>query len=449
MREVGSLSEEAKRGALQAVLDSETFARSDQLRSFLAYVGEKAIAGRSREITEYSIAVEALGRSADFSPVDDSSVRGRAHELRRKLQKYYETEAPNAEVRIVLPKGLYSVRFVPAEEPAAGLAVPSESAAASEPLASGQEQSAEPVAAAPPRRAGRFTRLEMALAGALALAVAAGCVLAYNLRREEAPRFDPVIASAWGPLTRPDADVLLCLATPLHMVVRPYMAVVAEGFPKYPAPPELYAMFRQHRPLPDGTELDMHPVDNSVQMGQVYSVLTLANTLHEGRVRYQVLPERAARVTTMRGRNVILIGDPQDSEAARLYLEKTPITMEYDPAVQDVVIRDRRPGAGRAYVPKRGPDKRYSEVYGLITVTPTPGAAADQRSVIISGLTSVGSQGAAEFFSSPKAMRALLDRLHQEGYSGFPSAYQVVVHCNSSDTLLLSAEYQAHAVFRP
>ena len=446
MREVCSLSEEAKRGALQAVLDSETFARSDQLRSFLTYVGEKAIAGRSREITEYSIAVEALGRPADFSPVDDSSVRGRAHELRRKLQKYYETEAPNAEVRIVLPKGLYAVRFVPAEEPAAASPGHGESPASAEATAAGQAP--EPVPAVPPRGAARFTRLEVALGCALALAVAAGGVLVYQLRHGEAAgRLDPTIAAAWGPLTRPEADVLLCLATPLHMVVRPYMAVVAEGFPKYPAPPELYPMFRQHRPLPDGTELDMHPVDNSVQMGQVYGVLTLVNTLHEGHVRYQVLPERAARVTTMRGRNVILIGEPQDSEAARLYLEKAPIAMEYDPAVEDVVIRDHRPGVGRVYVPKRGPDKRYSEVYGLITVTPTPGAAGDQRSVILSGLTSVGSQGAAEFFSSPKAMRGLLDRLRQEGYSGFPPAYQVVVHCNSSDTLLLSAEYQAHAVF--
>ncbi|MGA3019666.1 MAG: hypothetical protein ABSF62_21290 [Bryobacteraceae bacterium] len=458
MQEVWSLSAEQKRSALQAVLDSETLARSDQLRSFMRYVGEMAIAGRAREITEYLIAVEALGRPSDFSPADDSSVRGRAHELRRKLQKYYETENPNAEVRIVLPKGLYFPRFVPREEPA--IAAPpglTEHPAVSDPLAAplpdlGQEPGPElaPAVPLPQRKVHRFSRLEVVLASTLSLSLLGAGLLAYNLRQESSSaRFDPIIASAWGPLTKPDADVLLCVATLLHMVVRPYMAVVPEGFPKYPAPPELYAMFREHRPLPNGTELDMHPVDNSVQMGHVSSVVTLANVLHEGHVRYQVLPERVARVTTMRGRNVILIGDPQDSEAAALYLEKAPITLDYDPAAGDVVIRDRRPGQARVYVPKRGPDKRYTEVYGLITVIPTPGAAGDQRSVVISGLTSVGSQGAAEFFSSSKVMKALLDRLRKEGYSGFPSAYQVVVHCNSSDTLLLSTEYQAHAVFRP
>ena len=35
-----------------------------------------------------------------FSPADDSSVRSRAHELRRKLQKYYGEEDPQAAVRL-------------------------------------------------------------------------------------------------------------------------------------------------------------------------------------------------------------------------------------------------------------------------------------------------------------------------------------------------------------
>ena len=63
-----SLPVELKRSCLAALLESETLARSDQLRNFLSYIGEMAIAGRSREVTEYLIAVKALGRPADFSP---------------------------------------------------------------------------------------------------------------------------------------------------------------------------------------------------------------------------------------------------------------------------------------------------------------------------------------------------------------------------------------------
>ena len=194
MQEVWSLSAEQKRSALQAVLDSETLARSDQLRSFMRYVGEMAIAGRAREITEYLIAVEALGRPSDFSPADDSSVRGRAHELRRKLQKYYETENPNAEVRIVLPKGLYFPRFVPREEPA--IAAPpglTEHPAVSDPLAAplpdlGQEPGPElaPAVPLPQRKVHRFSRLEVVLASTLSLSLLGAGLLAARRRRSVA-----------------------------------------------------------------------------------------------------------------------------------------------------------------------------------------------------------------------------------------------------------------------
>jgi hypothetical protein len=98
---------------------------------------------------------------------------------------------------------------------------------------------------------------------------------------------------------------------------------------------------------------------------------------------------------------------------------------------------------------KRGPDKRYTEEFGLITVLPGEGEAAGPHHMLIfSGLTSVGAQGAAEFFSRPESLRVLRDRLAAEGYAGFPAAYQVVVRCASNDTLLLSAEYAAHRVIR-
>ena len=68
-------SPERARAALDEVLGSETFARSEQLRNFLRYVCDRALAGQGKEINEYSVAVEALGKDAGFSPGEDSSVR--------------------------------------------------------------------------------------------------------------------------------------------------------------------------------------------------------------------------------------------------------------------------------------------------------------------------------------------------------------------------------------
>jgi hypothetical protein len=58
----------------------------------------------------------------------------------------------------------------------------------------------------------------------------------------------------------------------------------------------------------------------------------------------------------------------------------------------------------------------------------------------------VGTQGAAEFLASAADLEALRKRFRSEGLSGFPAAYQVVVHCKSQDTLLISEEYEAHTV---
>ena len=106
-----------------------------------------------------------------------------------------------------------------------------------------------------------------------------------------------------------------------------------------------------------------------------------------------------------------------------------------------------RAGAHTVWAGKRGPDLRYTEEYGLISVLPGEGeVSGPHRMVIFSGLTSVGAHGAAEFFSRPETLRVLRGRLAADGYSAFPSAYQVVVRCRSDDTLLVGVDYVAHRV---
>jgi hypothetical protein len=113
-----NLSTEKKKAALDEVLASKTFARSDQLRSFLTYVCEKEIAGKGSEINEYVIAVEALGRPATYSSGEEATVRNRAYQLRHKLLEYYSLENTTAAVRIELPKGSYCPVFIETETPA-------------------------------------------------------------------------------------------------------------------------------------------------------------------------------------------------------------------------------------------------------------------------------------------------------------------------------------------
>jgi hypothetical protein len=407
---------EQARTAVEELLASDTFARSDQLRSFLRYVCERTLSGHGKEINEYSVAVEALGKPTEFAAGEDSSVRRSAYELRQKLQKYYDVERPEASVRIELPKGSYTPRFV---------------------------EVAVPKPPTPPAR----DRTVPILSAALALAVTA-CIALAILLSGTRDRVDPVVRDAWRPLAPSAGQVLISVGTTLHLVVRPYMGTVAEGLPKYPAPPELYPLFRQHRPLPPGTDLNMHPVDNSVQMGHAESVAIASTTLSLMGRTFQILPERSASAPALRGRSVILIADPQNSTTAANLLANTPLTLDFDPGVQDVVVRDRVGAAHTVWAGKRGPDLRYTEVYGLISMLPGQGETTGgaHRTLIFSGITSVGAHGAADFFSKPDGLNVFLRRLSSEGYSTFPSAYQIVVRCVSGDTLLVSTEYVTHRV---
>ena len=108
---VSQVPETEKREALQRVLASSGFHRSDQLRVLLSYICERELTGRREGLDEYTVAVEALGRPHDYSALEDGTVRNRIHNLRRRLEHYYEIENPGDPVHISLPKGSYCPIF--------------------------------------------------------------------------------------------------------------------------------------------------------------------------------------------------------------------------------------------------------------------------------------------------------------------------------------------------
>ncbi|HWC96608.1 MAG TPA: malectin domain-containing carbohydrate-binding protein [Candidatus Sulfopaludibacter sp.] len=68
--------------------------------------------GAGEQIKEYNIAVEALGRPAEFDQKRDSIVRVEAHRLRKRLRDYYEAEGAGHPVRIEIPSGQYAPQFL-------------------------------------------------------------------------------------------------------------------------------------------------------------------------------------------------------------------------------------------------------------------------------------------------------------------------------------------------
>ncbi|HVP00335.1 MAG TPA: malectin domain-containing carbohydrate-binding protein [Bryobacteraceae bacterium] len=104
-----------EKAELEAVFASGIFNRAPGLAHMLTYVCAKYFEGQADQVKEYNIAVEALGRPADFDQKRDSIVRVEAHRLRKRLSEYYEQEGSSHRIRIVLPSGQYVPQFVEAE----------------------------------------------------------------------------------------------------------------------------------------------------------------------------------------------------------------------------------------------------------------------------------------------------------------------------------------------
>ena len=118
---------------LEAVLSSGIFDRAPNLEQLLTYVCVKYFEGSASQIKEYSIAVDALGRPAEFDQKRDSIVRVEAHRLRKRLRDYYEGEGAQHAVRIEIPPGQYAPRFVPQRPVAENGSAPAAPAAVPEP----------------------------------------------------------------------------------------------------------------------------------------------------------------------------------------------------------------------------------------------------------------------------------------------------------------------------
>jgi pimeloyl-ACP methyl ester carboxylesterase len=93
---------------LNRIVASATFRQAGRLVGFLRYVVEATIAGEGSMLNQYSIAIDVMGRSSDFDPSTDSSVRVEAGRLRAKIREYYDLEGTRDAIRIQLPKGRYN-----------------------------------------------------------------------------------------------------------------------------------------------------------------------------------------------------------------------------------------------------------------------------------------------------------------------------------------------------
>jgi len=108
---------------VQRIISSPPFQKGTRLRDLLQYVTEQTIRGHAHELTEQHIGNALFHKPSDYSPLEDSSVRVHARQLRLKLHEYFNEDGRNESLILEIPKGAYAPAFrrVPVPPPPADL----------------------------------------------------------------------------------------------------------------------------------------------------------------------------------------------------------------------------------------------------------------------------------------------------------------------------------------
>lgn len=98
---------EELRALVQRIIASGVLGRSKTYAAILHYLVECSISGETPK--EAAIAVDVLGREADFDVAKDSIVRVHVYHLRNKLEQYFARQGREEKYRLEIPKGQYVV----------------------------------------------------------------------------------------------------------------------------------------------------------------------------------------------------------------------------------------------------------------------------------------------------------------------------------------------------
>jgi TolB-like protein len=165
---------------LEEIKASHAFAGSRRTQDFLQLIVEHALEGEVDNLRERMIGVEMFGRPVDYDTGNDSVVRVKATEVRKKLAEFYLEAGGTPPVRIELPRGSYVPRFL-FDSPQAALPAPDAHDVADSHLqpvpdirASAPHEMAAAVPASSPQRRRRPAYVFAAAAIALVLLAAAG-----------------------------------------------------------------------------------------------------------------------------------------------------------------------------------------------------------------------------------------------------------------------------------
>ena len=353
------------------IADSPHLKHSARLCQFLLYVSACAIRGAPEEATEQQIGIRVFGRPPGYNSSEDSIVRTHARLLRQKLDSYFAEEGVAEEIVVEVPKGHYLPTFH-TREALARAPVP-------------VRQADEPaIPASSTQSSSRAHRLKPVTWLVCAALVISGLLY-------------------WRPWTRPD----------------PQRTAVEEFWHPFLTGEEPLVIFSNALFTGDSTHgLRYAPSEHPGQaedgpfvytytgIGELAAVYNLTRLFDQHHATFVLKRSLLVTWDEAKLRNLIFIGSRAENPSLRVLPETTDFTMVASPDSAGVVNHHPKPGEPPVYSRPEHPLTRDYAILALL-----PGVQPGKYILIFSGLTTFGTQAAADFVCQPQAASELMKQI--------------------------------------
>jgi hypothetical protein len=429
---------------VQRILKSATFRNAVTLQQLLQFLTARVFEGGAEALKEYTIGVEAFGRSQDFDPKTDTIVRVQIHRLRQKLMEYYDADGSRDPILVEIPKGHYLPTFEPVADSDRNNnrdSTPelSSSASAVTPQIGPNIERVGSGVRLENRRLGGFIFSRMAIASvAVTFVFAMGFLVGSKRLRSGTAGLPAVASSQLAPGN---------LADPVRAFWASFLGNDSAPVIAYPDAVFLLDdsndLFRFRRGASDdrGALVDPHLAQQFAsnpalvaKAGQLYyengytgagelqGIAMLSNLFGQMGVKATVKPSRDITPDDLRQHNVILLGSPfQNVAVAQLiamgdFNFKNPDSRHEQWRAQ-IVNSHPRANEASAYGTERDQSTEALKTdYSLITIQ--SGVIPGRYIAVLGGLDTTGTEGATLFATSRPGIEDLTRVLAGSGLSG-------------------------------
>lgn len=419
--EASAVGKEEVRHALERILASKYFVNAHKKKDFLRVICDFYLEGRAHELNEHILGFDVFGRAGDFNPSADPIVRVVAHEIRKKLEAYYQKEGASDPVRLEIPAGSYQPVFTQRviEAPA--------------------QSEVEAKIPPPRRRLGLVIGLSVVVL-CLAILLAHQALTRQQLQQKvaEAERArDPALrGDVWAAFLKDASPPLVILSNPPvlrftnpsdpaaltkdSIDLPPQTAVALKD--KFVTNPEV-SIRESSGPAGDGLDgasnsvvIERNRIPRLILSTNSYTGMGEAIGLHYltdffGKASRSILlkQSRTLNADDLKKHNVILLGGVWVNEWSSKLTATDDFVFTGKATVEN---RNPQPGEEREYIPQF--DGRTGSLlvdYALITVKPNISDA--NQVMLLAGVYSQGTEAAAEYVTDQNYLDQLNDQLNQ------------------------------------